>query len=208
MAASTITRFFTRASTIKPSESDDIVLAPESINSRRDPGILTQPDEFKLQGEQYVRCAVLARGPKSTKKRTSVIWLYGQDLQSKKDEKRVWYCYLCEKQRRQQDLPAISSGNSTALDHLHLKHDIDKTTEERKSIRGESVESSQPSISDYQDMRSIIFSRRLDSAVTRGMSEWIVLFVTVLSVAGGIALLIYCYLCGPQDLSWVPHTTL
>ncbi|KAH7112613.1 hypothetical protein B0J13DRAFT_391640, partial [Dactylonectria estremocensis] len=86
------------------------------------------PDEFNLQGQQYTRCAVLARGPKSTKRRTSVIWLYGEDLQSKRDEKRVWYCYLCEKQRRQQDLPAISTGNSTALDHLHLKHDIDKTT--------------------------------------------------------------------------------
>jgi hypothetical protein len=56
----------------------------------------------------------------------------------------------------------MSSGNSAALDHLHLKPDIDKTTGERRSIRGGSVESSQPSISDYQDMRSIIFSRRLD----------------------------------------------
>lgn len=162
ITALTITRFFTRASTIKPCQSDDIVLAPESINSRRDPGIPIRLDEFKLQGEQYVRCAVLARGPKSTKKRTSVIWLYGEDLQSKNDGKRVWYCYLCEKQRRQQDLPAISSGNPTALDHLHLKHDIDKTTWGRQSIRGDSLESSQPSISDYKDMKSIIFSRRLD----------------------------------------------
>jgi pantothenate synthetase len=129
---------------------------------------------------------------------------------------------ICSQKRmRNASGTAISARNSVAnktsqqsrveirqLDHLHLKHDIDKTTGERKSIRGESVKSSQPSISDYQDMRSIIFSRRLDSAVTRGMSEWIVLFVTVLSVAGGIALLIYCYLCGPQDLSWVPHMTL
>jgi hypothetical protein len=75
MAASTITHFFTRAST-KPSESDNVVLAPESINSRRDPDALIQLDE-----EQYIRCAVLARNPKSTKKRTSVIWLYGEDLQ-------------------------------------------------------------------------------------------------------------------------------
>ncbi|KAL6405977.1 HAT domain-containing protein [Ilyonectria robusta] len=161
MAAPTITRFFSRSSN-RSSESDNVVLAPESINNSRDPDALIQPDEFKLQGEQYTRCSVIARGPKSTKKRTSVIWLYGEDLQSKRDRKRVWYCYLCEKQRRQQELPAVSNGNSTALDHLHLKHHIDKTTGELKSFRGDSVDSSQPSISDYQDMKSIIFSRRLD----------------------------------------------
>ncbi|KAM5529351.1 transposase-like protein [Fusarium oxysporum f. sp. phaseoli] len=146
------------------SKSDNVVLAPESINNTgsRDPDALIEPDEFKLQGEQYTRCSVIARGPRSTKKRTSVIWLYGEDLQSKRDRKRVWYCYLCEKLRRQQELPAVSNGNSTALDHLHLKHHIDKTTGELKSFRGDSVDSSQPSISDYQDMKSIIFSRRLD----------------------------------------------
>jgi hypothetical protein len=163
MAAPTITHFFSRSSN-RSSESDNVVLAPESINNTgsRDPDALIQPDEFKLQGEQYTRCSVIARGPRSTKKRTSVIWLYGEDLQSKRDRKRVWYCYLCEKQRRQQELPAVSNGNSTALDHLHLKHHIDKTTGELKSFRGDSVDSSQPSISDYQDMKSIVFSRRLD----------------------------------------------
>ncbi|KJZ72759.1 hypothetical protein HIM_05901 [Hirsutella minnesotensis 3608] len=166
MAASTITNFFTGAAN-KSSKSDNVVLAPESIDSCRDPEALIQPDEFRLQGEQYTRCAVLARGPKSTKKRTSVIWLYGEDLQSKRDKKRVWYCYLCEKQRRQQDLPAISSGNSTALDHLQLKHDIDKSTGEHKSVRGDSIDSSQPSITDYQDVKSIIFSRRTHLSVMR-----------------------------------------
>ncbi|KAL6402704.1 HAT domain-containing protein [Ilyonectria robusta] len=163
MAAPTITRFFSRSS--NRSESDNVVLAPESINNSHDPDALIQPDEFKLQGEQYTRCSVLARGPKSTKKRTSVIWLYGEDLPAKRDRKRVWYCYLCEKQRRQQELPAVSNGNSTALDHLHLKHHIDKTTGELKSFRGDSMDPSgpsQPSISGYQDMKSIIFSRRLD----------------------------------------------
>ncbi|KAM4067463.1 DDE superfamily endonuclease [Hirsutella rhossiliensis] len=60
MAASTITQFFTGASN-KPSRSDNVVLAPESINSRRDPEALIQPDE----------------GHKSTKKPTSQIELQG-----------------------------------------------------------------------------------------------------------------------------------
>ncbi|KAK2931619.1 hypothetical protein FoTM2_009133 [Fusarium oxysporum f. sp. vasinfectum] len=49
-------------------ESDNVVLAPESINNTgsRDPDALIQPDEFKLQGEQYTRCSVIARGPRST----------------------------------------------------------------------------------------------------------------------------------------------
>jgi hypothetical protein len=161
MTASTITQFFVRSSS-KTSESDNIILAPESINPRRDPEALIQPDEFTLQGEQYIRCAVLAKGPKATKKRTSVIWIYGEDLQAKKDGRRVWYCYLCEKQRRQQELPAVSNGNSTALDHLDSTHKIDKVTGESKSFRGDSVDTSQPSISDYQDMKSIVFARRLD----------------------------------------------
>ncbi|KAI8411041.1 Uncharacterized protein HZ326_26390 [Fusarium oxysporum f. sp. albedinis] len=96
MAAPTITRFFSRSSN-RSSESDNVVLAPESINNTgsRDPDALVQPDEFKLQGEQYTRCSVIARGPRSTKKRTSVIWLYGEDLQSKRDRKRVIKLLKC-----------------------------------------------------------------------------------------------------------------
>lgn len=133
MAASTITQFFARSSS-KTSESDNIILAPESINHYCDPEALIQPDEFKLQGEQYIRCAVLAKGPKATKKRTSVIWIYGEDLQAKKDGRRIQYCYLYEKQRRQQELLAVLNSNSTALDYLELTHKIDKVTSKSKSF--------------------------------------------------------------------------
>ena len=91
MAAPTITQFFARSPT-RPSQSENVILAPESINPRRDAGALIRPDEFKLQGEQYTCCAVLAKGPKATKKRTSVIWIYGEDLQVKRERRRVWYC--------------------------------------------------------------------------------------------------------------------
>jgi hypothetical protein len=45
-------------------------------------------------------------------------------------------------------------------------------------------------------------------AVTRGMSEWIVLFVTVYQWPGALPSLYTATSVGPQDLSWVPHTTL
>ncbi|KAH7073098.1 hypothetical protein BKA63DRAFT_554688 [Paraphoma chrysanthemicola] len=129
MAAPTIPQFFP-GSSFRTSESDNIILALGSINPRRDPEAMVQPDEFKLQGEQYIRCEVLAKGPKATTKRTSVIWIYGEDLRAKRDVRRGWYCYLCEKQRSQQELPAVSNGNSTALDHLDSTHKIDKVTGE------------------------------------------------------------------------------
>lgn len=161
MASLTIAPVFASSSQ-KMTKSDDIILAPENIYKCRIPDALVRPDELTIRGEQYTRCAVLARGPKSTKRRTSVVWMYGEDLRSKRDERRVWYCYLCEKQRRQQDLPVTSSGNSTALDQLHTKHDIDKSTGEHQRFRRDSVDSKQHSISDFQNVKSIIFSRRLD----------------------------------------------
>ncbi|EGU72928.1 hypothetical protein FOXB_16562, partial [Fusarium oxysporum f. sp. conglutinans Fo5176] len=78
-------------------QTKSVMQREESINNTgsRDPDALVQPDEFKLQGEQYTRCSVIARGPRSTKKRTSVIWLYGEDLQSKRDRKRVIKLLKC-----------------------------------------------------------------------------------------------------------------
>ncbi|PVH90446.1 hypothetical protein DM02DRAFT_466263, partial [Periconia macrospinosa] len=79
-------------------------------------------------------------------------------------KKTFWYCYLCEKQRHQQELPAIGNGNSTALDHLYQKHNVDKVTGEHraKSFREGSDTSSQLSISESQGMKSLVFTRRLD----------------------------------------------
>jgi hypothetical protein len=113
----------------RASQSDnDIILAPPSINPRSSPSL--QPDEFKLQGKDYVRCTSLARNPKATKKRLSVIWTYGEDIQLRTNSaKRFWYCYLCEKKRCQQELPVVDKGNSTCLDHLKQKHQIDQTGE-------------------------------------------------------------------------------
>ena len=46
--ASTITQFFGGSSARRLRDSDNIILAPLSINPHRDPAALIEPDEFKL----------------------------------------------------------------------------------------------------------------------------------------------------------------
>ena len=38
-----------------------------------------------------------------------------------------FYCYLCEKQKRQ-ELLIVSTGRTTALDHLELDHHMNRTS--------------------------------------------------------------------------------
>ncbi|KAN0072259.1 hypothetical protein V8E54_009988 [Elaphomyces granulatus] len=80
---------FTNRSLPQVPQSDNIVLAPVTIHP--DTAIL-QPDEFTIKGQQYIRCRQLSgQAPKSTKKRISVVWKYGEDIQSKRDAKK--FCY-------------------------------------------------------------------------------------------------------------------
>jgi len=51
--------------------------------------------------------------------------------------KRYWYCYLCEKERCEQELPIVDTGNSTCLDHLKQKHHIDPQTGEHITAEGD-----------------------------------------------------------------------
>ena len=83
MAAS-IANFFTTTRTTARQDSDDFV-APESMRStvHDNPNIVIQPDEFKdfkLYGKQYVRCNAIAKPPKHIKKRTLIIWKFGEDI--------------------------------------------------------------------------------------------------------------------------------
>ncbi|KAH7137822.1 hypothetical protein EDB81DRAFT_601046, partial [Dactylonectria macrodidyma] len=118
------------------------------------------PDEFKLNGKQYVRYSVVAKSQKHTKKRTSVVWQYGEDIQLKQDPtKRFWYCYLCEQQQRQQGLPISGKGNCTALDHLESKHQIDRETGEHRHAKSQPP---QPSIVDFNSISTLVFKRRFD----------------------------------------------
>ena len=138
---------------------DNFVLASLSINPKRDPKALIEPDEFKLQGKRYIRCSALAKAPKHTKKQTSIIWVYGEDIQSH-NRKKFWYCYFCEKQHRHQELPTVGKGNTTALDHLESKHSINRSTGELKEAGPK--DANQLSLSDCNDLKTFIFARKLD----------------------------------------------
>ncbi|KJZ71689.1 hypothetical protein HIM_08927 [Hirsutella minnesotensis 3608] len=142
-------------------DSDRVILAPTHISPRpNDADVLIEPDEFKLNGKQYVRHSAVAKSQKHTKKRTSVVWHYGEDIQLKHDQtRRFWYCYLCERQQRQQGLPISGKGNSTALDHLESKHQIDRETGEHKHLKSHP---SQPSIVDFNSVSTLVFKRRFD----------------------------------------------
>ncbi|OBS15181.1 hypothetical protein FPOA_13923 [Fusarium poae] len=157
----TISSYFGAASGRRP-DSGRVILAPTYISPRPNDlhGILIEPDEFKLNGKQYVRYVVVAKSQKHTKKRTSVVWQYGEDIQLKQDlTKRFWYCYLCEQQQRQQGLPISGKGNCTALDHLESKHQIDRETGERRHAKRHP---SQPSIVDFNNISTLVFKRRFD----------------------------------------------
>ncbi|KAL6406438.1 HAT domain-containing protein [Ilyonectria robusta] len=88
----TISSYFGATSARRP-DSDRVILAPAYISPRpNDPaGILIEPDEFALNGKQYVRYSVVAKSQKHTKKRILVIWQYGEDIQLKQDPtKKFW----------------------------------------------------------------------------------------------------------------------
>ena len=118
-------RFFQRAT----QPSDDVILAPPSIN----PCAKDQPEftEFKYCGKEYIRCHALTKGPKQLgKKRPSKVWDWGEDIQLKSGNGglKFYFCYLCEKSHRQQDLLVINKGTSNALDHLEKLHNVDRAS--------------------------------------------------------------------------------
>ena len=108
--------------------SDEVILTPKSINPKADD--TKEVLELKLQGRNYIRCNALTKKPKHTKRRTSPIWLWGEDLQLKESDGSTTYYfyYLCEKFNKLQELPIVLTGRSTALTYLIEDHNMDKTT--------------------------------------------------------------------------------
>jgi hypothetical protein len=53
----------------------------------------------------------------------------------------------------------LEQGNTTALDHLESKHQIDRKTGELKSTK---KDPSQPSIIDFNTISTLVFERRFD----------------------------------------------
>ena len=56
----------------------------------------------------------------------------------------------------------VGKGNCTALDHLETKHNIDRSTGDLKPALKPSNDQNQLSISDCNNMKSLVFARRLD----------------------------------------------
>jgi hypothetical protein len=113
----TMDRFLT-TSIRSSAASDDIILAPQSINSSAsDPP--SRVGTFKLYGKQYIRCGALTKNPKATRQRSSPIWKWGEDIQLIDSDSKTtyFYCYLCERQKRKQELMIVLTGRCTALDH-------------------------------------------------------------------------------------------
>lgn len=154
-----------------PPPSDDIILAPKSINSNATDASNTV-EEFKLYGKQYIRCCALTKNPKATKQRTSHIWKWGEDIQLKEgDGKTYYYCYLCERSKIKQELPIVSSGRSTALDHLCDDHYMNKATGELNQNGPRAA--NQPLIEGYPAAWSLEWNRNFESFKTL-LIRWIV----------------------------------
>jgi hypothetical protein len=92
-------------------------------------------DTFAIKGVQYTRCEVIAVN-KKVRAPTSPIWKSGEALFCAKDSKRYFYCWHCEV------AGAVDNGNSSSLDHLWKKHQLDRTTCESLAGVGPSVKTS------------------------------------------------------------------
>ena len=108
---------------LMPQSSDIIILVLPKINPSSDPSL--QPDKFKVNRKEYLCICALAKKPNEISKKMSICWIYGKKLLHKADGQKVYYCYLCEKQKKKQQFVVIN-GNSTALNHLWNDHFIDK----------------------------------------------------------------------------------
>lgn len=92
-------------------------------------------DEFVFHGDKYHRCCKVqmrVETKKATRKKVSPAWRYGELLRRLKDQKDVYYCYLCEHEKRCQQL-FIVNGNGRTLSHLEDVHRVDRETGERKA---------------------------------------------------------------------------
>jgi len=87
-------------------------------------------DGFKLKGVQYHRCCKIVsqvigkrkREPRSIAYKDSK---FGEKLLRLHDAREVYYCYICERKKKVQELPLLA-GTRGALDHLLDKHQIDQ----------------------------------------------------------------------------------
>lgn len=107
-----------------PAKSDAVTLDKDNPQYRAE----LEVDRFKLKGKEYHRhCKVQWQIDTAKRKREprSIWYRFGEKLLRLSDNKVVYYCYVCERKKRQQDLP-VMNGTGPALDHLREEHQIDK----------------------------------------------------------------------------------
>ncbi|KAK5108659.1 hypothetical protein LTR85_004425 [Meristemomyces frigidus] len=65
-------------------------------------------DIFKIDGVEYMRKSAIASKSKSKKRSSSKIWAYGESLVRQTDAKEVYYCWICERQKKSQQLMVLN----------------------------------------------------------------------------------------------------
>lgn len=101
-------------------------------------------DSFKLNGEQYIRKSSTA-SMRKIKKKTSAVWVYGEALLRAADMKEVYYCYICECQKKPQRLPVLC-GTKGGIDHMTV-HGYN-----REGYKVEPVPTSQKRITSFSSL--------------------------------------------------------
>lgn len=104
---------------VRSNASDKITLCPTNPAFSES----TCFDSFKIRGSVYARKSAFATAHGSRERR-SPIWQFGESLVRVKDGADVYYCWTCERERKQQELPVLK-GNSTALKHM-MSHGYDR----------------------------------------------------------------------------------
>ncbi|GAB7336563.1 hypothetical protein MBLNU13_g09833t2 [Cladosporium sp. NU13] len=104
---------------VRSNASDKITLCPTNPAFSES----TCLDSFKIRGSVYARKSSFAT-VHGSRERRSPIWQFGESLVRVKDGADVYYCWTCECERKQQELPVLK-GNSTALKHM-MSHGYDR----------------------------------------------------------------------------------
>jgi len=131
--------------------------------------------EFRLAGKTYIRCKDLTASTRGGRTRTAHCWKWGEDIRLKErtiGTSNVYYCYLCERMGRTQELPVVSTGRTTATEHLVRLHKMDKETGELHTHTRPATRN-QPNLHEYGEQRSLSSKINFES-FKRLLVRWIV----------------------------------
>jgi hypothetical protein len=104
---------------VHSNSSDKITLCPANPTFSES----TCLDSFKIRGSEYARKSAFATAH-HPRERRSPIWRFGENLVRMTDGADVYYCWTCECEKKQQELPVLK-GNSSALKYM-MSHGYDR----------------------------------------------------------------------------------